>query len=323
MVSIQEMRKRLPKEFMENIYDMFSPIMVDKILTGMINDRYTTLRVNTILYNAQDFMKYCKQNNIKFERVLWYSDGFIIKNKKEKDIQKLDIYEKGYIYLQSLSSMIPPIVLNPKSGEKVLDLTAAPGSKTTQLAAFMQNQGYILANELDKIRCERLKYNVDVQGANIVEIINNRGEKIGEQYKEQFDKVLLDAPCSGEGRFSSKSVRTYRNWSTRTVKDLSKLQKKLFQSAYTALKPNGMMVYSTCTLNKQENEQVLDWAIKNLHVKMVDIEVKIQNTMPAFTENVEPSIHKAIRVLPSKDMEGFFVAKLKKGILGTGLDVTG
>ena len=312
MISIQEMKKRLPKEFMKNLSEMFSPIVIDRIVAGMINDRYTTLRVNTIKYTALKFIQYCKEHNIKFERVIWYQDAFIIKNMKEKEIQKLDIYEKGYIYLQSLSSMIPPIVLNPKPKEKILDLTAAPGSKTTQLSALMENQGYILANELDKIRCERLKYNVDMQGAKIVEVVNGRGEKIGEKYQEMFDKVLLDAPCSGEGRFCARNVMSYRNWSLKTVKDLSKLQKKLIESAYKALKPNGIMVYSTCTLNKEENEFILNWAINNLQLKILDIEVDFQKALPEFSEDLDVSINKSIRILPSKEMEGFFVAKLKK-----------
>ena len=312
MISIQEMKKRLPKEFMKNLSEMFSPIVIDRIVAGMINDRYTTLRVNTIKYTALKFIQYCKEHNIKFERVIWYQDAFIIKNMKEKEIQKLDIYEKGYIYLQSLSSMIPPIVLNPKPKEKILDLTAAPGSKTTQLSALMENQGYILANELDKIRCERLKYNVDMQGAKIVEVVNGRGEKIGEKYQKMFDKVLLDAPCSGEGRFCARNVMSYRNWSLKTVKDLSKLQKKLIESAYKALKPNGIMVYSTCTLNKEENEFILNWAINNLQLKILDIEVDFQKALPGFSEDLDVSINKSIRILPSKEMEGFFVAKLKK-----------
>ena len=251
MISIQEARERLPEKFMDNLYEMFSPGTVDKIVAGMINDRYTTLRVNTIKYNIQDLMKYFKEENIKFERVFWYNDALILKNVKEKDVQKLDIYEKGYIYLQSLPSMIPPIVLKPNEGEKVLDLTAAPGSKTTQIAALMNNKGYILANELDKIRCERLKYNVNTQGSTIIDVVNGRGELLGREHENYFDKVLLDAPCSGEGRFDASSAITYKNWSERTVRDLAKLQKKLFKSAYTALKQGGVMVYSTCTLNKE------------------------------------------------------------------------
>lgn len=312
MLSIKEMRNRLPKEFMEFLYEKYTPVKVDQILLGMTPERYTTLRVNTLKYDIQNLMKYFKEKNIKFERVPWYTDGLIIKNANEKQIQKLDIYEKGYIYLQSLSSMIPPLVLKPKEGEKVLDLTAAPGSKTTELAALMSNKGHILANELDKIRYERLKYNIEAQGTKIVEVVNGRGEKIGDNYPETFDKVLLDTPCSGEGRFIVNSLATYRDWSPKKVKELSKLQKKLFESAYKALKPNGIMVYSTCTLNEEENELILDWAIKNLNVKLLDIDIQIKNAQKGFTENTDQTINKSIRILPSKDTEGFFVAKLKK-----------
>ena len=312
MLSILDLKRKLPSDFVDELYEQYTPITVDKILTGMLGERNTTLRVNTIKYNIQELMKYLREKNIKFERVSWYKDALIIKNANEKEIQKLDIYEKGYIYLQSLSSMVPPLVLNPKPGEKVLDLTAAPGSKTTQMAAMMKNDGYILANELDKIRCERLQYNIEKQGANIVEVINNRGEKVGEEYQEKFDKVLLDAPCSGEGRFLGNNVGTYRNWSKRTVRELAKLQKKLFKSAYTALKPNGMMVYSTCTLNKDENENVLQWAIENFNVKLLDINIDFKEKMQGFNDGLDGSINKAIRILPSKNMEGFFVAKLKK-----------
>ena len=312
MLSIIEMRKRLPKEFMDFLYEKYTPVKVDQILLGMQNNRYVTLRVNTLKYDIQELMRYFKEKNIKFERVPWYKDALIIKNSNEKQIMKLEIYEKGFIYFQSLSSMIPPLVLNPKPGEKVLDLTAAPGSKTTEIAALMNNKGFVLANELDKIRCERLKYNIEKQGAKIITVNNGRGEKLGEFHKEEFDKVLLDTPCSGEGRFIVNSIATYRDWSPKVVRDLSKLQKKLFKSAYTALKPNGIMVYSTCTLNKEENEYILNWALDNLNVKLLDIELNIKNAEKAFVDDVDKSISKAIRILPSKDMEGFFVAKLKK-----------
>ena len=160
MISVSEIKRRLPEKFIDELYEMYSPVTVDKILLGMTDDRYLTLRVNTIKYNIYDLMKYFREKNIKFERVPWYSDALVIKNANEKDIQKLDIYEKGYIYFQSLSSMVPPLALNPKKGEKILDMTAAPGSKTTEMAALMENDGEILENELDKIRCERLKHNV-------------------------------------------------------------------------------------------------------------------------------------------------------------------
>lgn len=176
----------------------------------------------------------------------------------------------------------------------------------------MENRGYVLANELDSIRCERLKYNIEMQGANIVEVINKRGEQVGKEHKEEFDKVLLDAPCSGEGRFLGNSSKTYRNWSKKTVNELAKLQKKLLKSAYEALKQGGILVYSTCTLNKKENEEVLEWALENLDLTLIDIDLNIKEKLQGFNEGLNKEISKSIRILPSKNMEGFFIAKFKK-----------
>jgi len=126
MISISEIKRKMPSDFISELYKMYSPITVDKILSGMTNDRFLTLRVNTIKYDIQSLMRYFRSINIKYERVPWYPDSLIIKNVREKEIQKLDIYAKGYIYFQSLSSMIPPLVLNPKKGDRILDMTAAP-----------------------------------------------------------------------------------------------------------------------------------------------------------------------------------------------------
>ena len=302
MLSALDVKRKLPQAFVDNLYELFSPLTVDKILSGMAGERYTTLRVNTLKYDVQTLMRDFREKNIKFERVPWYQDALIIKNVTEKEIQKLKLFEKGCIYLQSLSSMVPPLVLSPKPGEKVLDLTAAPGSKTTQMAAMMENTGSILANELDKIRCERLQYNATMQGASIVTVNNNYGERIGSQYPEAFEKVLLDTPCSGEGRFVATDAKTYRSWSKRKVKELVKIQKKLFKSAYEALKPNGIMVYSTCTLNLEENEKILEWAL--------ELKLELKEVQQGQTENTK----QAVKILPSKMMEGFFVTKLLKDL---------
>ena len=325
MLSVLEIKKKLPKDFVERLYENYTPLTVDKILSGMSGERSTTLRVNTLKSNVQEVMNDLKENNIKFERVQWYKDALVLKNASEKQVQKLELYDSGSIYLQSLSSMVPPLVLGPKPNEKVMDLTAAPGSKTTQMAALMENRGYILANELDEIRCERLKYNVEKQGAKIVEVSNGRGELVGKQYEEYFDKVLLDATCSGEGRFFANDAKTYRSWSEKTVRELSKLQKKLFKSAYQALKNGGEMVYSTCTLNKEENEEILLWAMQELSIKLLPIEINIKNAENANlhalniysfknleTNSALEEVKKAIRILPSRETEGFFVARIKK-----------
>jgi len=312
MLSVMEVKKRLPRDFIEELYSLHSPLVADKILAGMAGKRNTTLRVNILKYNIQDLMRYFREINIKFERVSFFNNALIIKNATEKDIQKLDIYEKGYIYLQSLSSMIPPLVLDAKGNEQILDMASAPGSKTTQISAMMNNTGHIIANELDKIRCERLKFNLNNQGATNVEVINGYGEKLGEKYLETFDRVLLDTPCSGEGRFIAEIAGTYRNWSLKTVKELSKIQRKLIKSGYNALKPGGIMVYSTCTLNLEENEDILKWALENLNLKIMDIDLNIKNAIPGDKLGTNLGLEKAIKILPNKETEGFFIAKLRK-----------
>lgn len=311
-MTLAQIKSKMPLEFIEEIYRNFSPRIADKILIGMSEKKLTTLRVNTIKFNMEDLLKTLQKENIEYENVEWYDDALILKNVDEKKIQSLDIYTNGYIYLQSLSSMIPPIILNPKKGEKVLDLTAAPGSKTTQMAAMMENDGYILANELDKIRCERLKYNVNMQGAEIVEVINMPGENVGEKYLNAFDKVLLDVPCSGEGRFLISDEKTYKNWSTKQVQDLVEIQKKLFESAVKALKTGGEMVYSTCTLNLKENEEIVNYAIKNLNVNVEEINIGVKDKAKGISKGYDSSLKNTIRVLPNKYQEGFFVAKLIK-----------
>ncbi len=312
MVSIITAKSKLPIDFIQNIYKEYENRIADKILSGMLEERYTTLRVNNLKSDRENVIKSLKELKIEFEEVNYLKDAFIIKNKSEKDLQNLKIYKDGKIYLQSLSSMIPAIVLDPKPGENILDLTAAPGSKTTQLASIMKNNGYILANEIDKIRCDRLRYNVNLQGAKIVEISNKDGRIIGIKMQEKFDRVLLDVPCSGEGRFLVNEPNTYTNWSEKQVLNLSNLQKELFESGYNALKKGGTMVYSTCTLNKIENENVIDWAIKKYNLQILDIDLKLKEIIKISSKGLDKNVEKAIKILPSKRFEGFFVCLIRK-----------
>ena len=181
----------------------------------------------------------------------------------------------------------------------------------------MKNKGSILANEIDKIRCDRLKYNIEKQGINIVEVINEDARNLGKKHTEEFDRVLLDTPCSGEGRFKVDDKHSYSNWSTSMVKDLGNLQKELIKSAYQALKPGGILVYSTCTLNKYENENMVEFAIKKLGMSVMDIQLDVKEKTKGISKsisdkNVAKQVEKAIRIIPSENMEGFFICKLRK-----------
>lgn len=312
MDSIILAKSKLPIDFINYIYANFNARIADKILEGISQTRHTSIRVNTLKSKNAEIEEWLNKNKIKYKNVEWYKDAYIIFDKTEKDLLASPLTTDGKIYLQSLSSMVPPIVLEPKENELLLDMTAAPGSKTTQIAALSNNKSKIYANEIDKIRVERLKYNIEKQGAAVVEVLNQDGVELGNIFEQKFDKVLLDTPCSGEGRFQLSMPATYASWSTKFIENLNELQFKLLESAYKTLKIGGLLVYSTCTLNKIENEKVVDYAIKKLNMIPEKINLKIPGAMKADGKGFDKEVSNAIKLIPNEEVEGFFIAKLIK-----------
>jgi 16S rRNA (cytosine1407-C5)-methyltransferase len=316
--SIGQVRAALPPAFVERLAALFPQAVQEKILAGYGQERPTTLRGNRLKTSIRDLMTELGEAAVKFDRVLWYPEALIIKNVREKELSGLPAYQEGRLYLQSLSSMVPALVLAPEPGERVLDVSAAPGSKTTQLAALMQNRGHLLANDLNPLRVERLKYNLRVQGVSIAEVSQEDGRHLGRLYPEAFDRVLLDAPCSGEGLFDADSPATYRQWSPANVRKLASLQRKLFNAAFQALRPGGTLVYSTCTLAPEENELVVAWALEEFagRLETAASPLALPEATPALTEidgrTLPPSIRQAFRILPSRTFEGFFVCRFRK-----------
>ncbi|MGE5558256.1 MAG: RsmB/NOP family class I SAM-dependent RNA methyltransferase [Bacillota bacterium] len=305
MKSYTRLREKLPPVFIRRLYDQFEPPQAEQIMAGFMENRPLTLRINTLKTDIRKVMEIFKADGVKFDRVNWDPAALIIKNAGEKDLESHDLYKSGGIYLQSLASMIPPLVLNPAPGAKILDLAAAPGSKSTQLAALMQNRGFILANEKDKIRGERLRYNLNKQGVRIAEIRLGDGKRLESNWHGFFDAALLDAPCSGEGLFQLENPRTYRFWSDRLVAKMSGVQKKLFLQAFLAVKPGGRLVYSTCTINREENENVVLWALAYCP-GLAQERIILAPSLPAiYSRGI-------MRILPSRLTEGFFVACFRK-----------
>jgi 16S rRNA (cytosine1407-C5)-methyltransferase len=274
--------------------------------------RRTTLRANTLRFSASALMRFFHDNAVKHRRVPWYPVAFVLRDLRERDVETWDAYREGHVYLQSLSSMVPALVLGPRPGERVLDIAAAPGSKTTQMAALMENSGAILANDSDPIRSQRLAYNIRLQGCGIVEVRVGRGEKLGNEMPESFDRVLVDAPCSGEGRFVVFEPGSSRSWSTRLVVDCARLQRRLLASGVRALRPGGVLVYSTCTLNLDENERIVQWALETLPLDVEKVPLAIPGTFEGMARGLDRRIAKAIRILPDSRKEGFFVCRMRK-----------
>ncbi len=216
--------------------------------------------------------------------------------------------------------MIPAILLEPKPHETVLDLCASPGSKTTQLAQLMNNQGTIITNEIDHKRISSLIHNVKKCGLINEVIISLPGERIGDVLPNYFDKILLDAPCSAEGTIR-KSKKVLYHWGLRNIEKMSHIQKGLIVSAFRALKPGGIMVYSTCTIAPEENEGVIDYLLKKFpEAEILGMNIpnfRLREGITTWQKNYyDFRVKNCGRILPQdNDTAPFFVAKItKRGI---------
>ena len=211
----------IQEDLQNKLNNQYKEELTTKIFEGFKNSRVVSLRINTIKTTKEQILKVLNDNNISFEEIPWYDSALVV-NTTEENLTKLDIYNNGEIYLQSLSSQLPPLFLNPKENELILDMAAAPGGKTTEIAALSNNKAMITAIEKNKIRSERLQYNIDKQGAKKVSVLNTDARNLNEYF--MFDKILLDAPCSGSGTITNND---FTNFSDDLVSRSVNFQKSL------------------------------------------------------------------------------------------------
>ena len=298
--------EKLPDFLLTKLNKDYSQEEVIRILEGYKTKRILSFRVNTIKTTAEEIEQELIKNEIKYERVKWSKDAFIVLNKKENEIQEMDIYKNGKIYLQSLSSMLPPIVLNPMPKNDILDMAAAPGGKTTQIAALSNNEANITACEINKIRAERLRYNLDKQGASSVFVMLEDARNIDNFFS--FDQILLDSPCSGSGTININENNLNEYFTTELVERSKKLQIALIKKAIKILKSGKEMVYSTCSILQEENEENIQKYIKKGLVEIVPINLMQYEEIPKLPTKIEGTMC----ICPDELYEGFFVAKLRK-----------
>ena len=296
----------IPEFFIEMLRKQYGEELSKKIIEGYEEERKVTFRVNTIKTNSCNIEKVLEENSIKYKKVSWYSEGYIIENVRENEIRNLDIYKNGEIYLQSLSSMLPPIVLEPKENTDILDMTAAPGGKTTEIATLVGNKARITAIEMNKIRAQKLKYNIEKQGATCVYVMEQDARKLNDFFS--FDNVLLDAPCSGSGTININDTKLEKTFTEQLIKKSIKSQNELLKKAIKVLKKGKEMVYSTCSILQEENENIIEKALKTNKVEIVNIDFKGIEELPKLPTKIKG----ALCVAPTNEYEGFFVAKLKK-----------
>lgn len=276
------------------------------IIDGYSQKRPVTLRANTLKTNIENVKNVFDSMQISYQEVSWYKDALILEKFPEEEIKKLDIYQNGEIYLQSLSSMLPPLILSPKENENILDMASAPGGKTTQMLALSENKAYITACEKNKIRAERLQYNLNKQGANRVNVMIKDARLLDDFFS--FDKILLDAPCSGSGTISIFDKKLESTFTEDLVERSSKTQTELLKKAITLLKPGHEMVYSTCSILSKENKEIIK---KFIDLKQIEV-LSIDRTCFSNATLLPTSIEGTLCICPSDLYEGFFVAKLKK-----------
>lgn len=302
-----------PDEFLAQMREaMPAHLDFDDFLNACQRPLRRSLRVNTLKITVDDFLALVAPYGWQLTPVPWCAEGFWIERDDEEALPLGSTAEhlSGLFYIQEASSMLPVAALfaDGVQPERVMDVAAAPGSKTTQIAARMDNRGMLLANEFSASRVKVLHANISRCGIANTALTHFDGRVFGAALPECFDAILLDAPCSGEG-VVRKDADALKNWSPASNLEIAATQRELIDSAFHALRPGGTLVYSTCTLNRDENESVIDWLLSR-YPDAVEI-MPLGELFPSASEALTPEGF--LHVFPQiYDCEGFFVARLHK-----------
>jgi len=304
---IKEEFRKLNSRFIER-YEKIDDS--DEFYKYMAKPLRPSIRVNTLKARVEDVVESLSER-FELEPINWCEEGFFINT---EDVGSTIEHQLGLIFSQEASSMIPAVVLDPKPNMLVLDMAAAPGGKTTQIAQYMKNEGCIIANDVKVDRLNILISNLQRCGVLIARVTMKDG-RFFRRFKDKFDRVLLDAPCSNVGMIR-KNFKYLKMWRLKDVISLSRLQKELIMAGYQALKPGGILVYATCTLDPLENEEVINHLIMNTDAEIINIDLPVKRTKPILKfedKEYDEEIKKCLRIHPQdNDTEGFFIAKIMK-----------
>jgi len=312
-----ELKNGLPPAFNERLKKLIPEDRLREVLDSFSIVKKVAFRIQKPGISQQDVEK--ELAALEPAPVSWCPQAFTLEREKIRSLQETPLYQSHALYIQSLSSMAAVLALDPRPGERVLDLTAAPGSKTTQIALLMKGEGELVANEKNRHRFFKLKAIADAQGLPNIRLTMIPGEVWGFREPESFDKVLLDAPCSSEGKFKADDPKSFGYWKPSKVREMSKLQKRLLLSALSAVKPGGRLLYSTCTFAPEENEEVLTWGLKRFG-SCVEIERvtcafpdRLMKVVPEWEGKIyDPALGNAMRILPDATMSAFFICSILK-----------
>jgi NOL1/NOP2/sun family putative RNA methylase len=312
---------------LDKLYARYEPIIPDyqDFLQYLRMPLVQSLRVNTLKARHEEVTALLK--DMKLRQLSFYEAGYSVLGKYH--LGRHITHNLGLIYVQEVASMVPAVVLDPQPGEVVLDMCAAPGSKTTQIAQMMDNRGLLIANEISRKRIRGLIHNVKRCGLINEAVINISGQKVHRVFDNYFDRILVDAPCSAEGTIRRSKAVLY-HWGIKNIKRMSRIQVGLAASGFRALRPGGTMVYSTCTIAPEENEMVISYLLEKfpeaeiLPVKLHDFKTRTGVTQWQGT-TFDRRVENCARILPQdNDTAPFFIARLtKRGVYKPRMDYLG
>ncbi|MDO4182647.1 MAG: RsmB/NOP family class I SAM-dependent RNA methyltransferase [Coriobacteriia bacterium] len=302
----------LPDFFTQALALAYSAEDAQRVIDGCQQRRAVSLRANTLKSDAAAVGQALSAAGLSWQSVPWYTDAFLLENARERELWDLPLYQEGHVYLQSLSSMLPPLVLAPAPGTDILDMCAAPGGKTTQMAALGGKQAHITACEMNGPRVEKLEYNLCRQGASNVTVMRQDARRLDSFFS--FDAILVDAPCSGSGTLFAQDPKLAKRFTPQLLQKSQKNQAALLTKALELVKPGGTVVYSTCSVLPCENEDIVSACLKKANKRgfyqLEPIQLPGADCLPLLP----CTLPQALTLCPTPTYEGFFVAKIvRKG----------
>ncbi|MCX7708644.1 MAG: RsmB/NOP family class I SAM-dependent RNA methyltransferase [Clostridia bacterium] len=300
---------KLPVEFLNKMKSLLGEQEYEEFLQSYEKSRFYGLRVNSLKISVEEFKRI---SPFSLEPVPWTSDGFYYPEGESPG--RHPFYYAGLYYIQEPSAMLPGAVINAQPGDKVLDLCAAPGGKTVQMAAGMKGQGILVSNDISTERVKALVKNIELAGITNAVVTNDSPDRLANNFAEYFDKILIDAPCSGEGMFR-KDEDAAKSWEKFKCQKCACMQWDILRSIDRMLKPGGNVVYSTCTFSPEEDEQMISAFLKEHdNYEFIDIQ-KIAGIAPGRPDwsDGNPELEKTARLWPHRIKgEGHYVAMLHK-----------
>lgn len=264
-----------------------------------------SIRVNQLLISKEELQRELEQESLAVEDGTLVTESLRIKG--VASIGELTSFKKGYFTVQDESSMLATRVLDPRPNERIFDVCGAPGGKTTHIAERMGNKGLILSGDIFEHKLELIGQTARRMKHTIVEPVLQDATKINDKYIGQFDRILIDAPCSGLGIIRKKPDIRWKK-SYKDIPELVKIQKQIINVCSQYLKPNGVMVYSTCTISEMENQQIVNWIINNLDFELESIEGSVPDCL--YSEQAKKGY---IQIFPSDaNTDGFFISRFRK-----------